>query len=103
MGYIHGGKVVARALRAENVPFVFTLCGGHVMSIYDGCLDEGIRVIALLPGATDTPIWDTLWPDAPREKMIRAVTVAQVLISALKLPQECTIEELDIMPTAGAL
>jgi len=64
---------------------------------------EGIRVIALLPGATDTPIWDTLWPDAPREKMIRAVTVAQVLISALKLPQECTIEELDIMPTAGAL
>src|SRR5712691_5614608 len=45
MGYIHGGKVVARALRAENVPFVFTLCGGHVMSIYDGCLDEGIRVI----------------------------------------------------------
>src|SRR5258706_229140 len=45
MGYMHGGKVVARALRAENVPFVFTLCGGHVMSIYDGCLDEGIRVI----------------------------------------------------------
>ncbi len=45
MGYIHGGKVVARALRAENVPFVFTLCGGHVMSIYDGCLDEGIGVI----------------------------------------------------------
>src|ERR1017187_10532035 len=47
---------------------------------------EGIRVIALLPGATDTPIWDTLWPDAPRKKMIRATTVAQVLISALKLP-----------------
>jgi len=36
---------VARALRAEGVPFVFTLCGGHVMSIYDGCLDEGIGVI----------------------------------------------------------
>ena len=45
MGYMHGGKVVARALRNENVPFVFTLCGGHVMSIYDGCLDEGIGVI----------------------------------------------------------
>jgi acetolactate synthase-1/2/3 large subunit len=45
MGSVHGGRIVARALRAENVPFVFTLCGGHVMSIYDGCLDEGIRVI----------------------------------------------------------
>ena len=64
---------------------------------------EGIRVIALLPGATDTPIWDTLWPDAPREKMIHAATVAQAVVSALKLPQESTVEELDIMPTAGAL
>ena len=45
MGTIHGGRIVAKALRAENVPFVFTLCGGHVMPIYDGCVDEGIRVI----------------------------------------------------------
>ena len=42
---MHGGRIVARALRQENVPYVFTLCGGHVMSIYDGCLDEGIGVI----------------------------------------------------------
>jgi acetolactate synthase-1/2/3 large subunit len=45
MAQLHGGRIVARALRAEGVPFVFTLCGGHVMSIYDGCLDEGIGVI----------------------------------------------------------
>jgi NAD(P)-dependent dehydrogenase (short-subunit alcohol dehydrogenase family) len=64
---------------------------------------EGIRVIALLPGATDTPIWDTLWPDAPREKMIHPATVARALVDALKLPPESTVEELDIMPTAGAL
>jgi acetolactate synthase-1/2/3 large subunit len=42
---IHGGRIVAKALRQEGVPYVFTLCGGHVMSIYDGCLDEGIGVI----------------------------------------------------------
>ena len=45
MSTIHGGRLVAKALKAEDVPYVFTLCGGHVMSIYDGCLDEGIRVI----------------------------------------------------------
>ncbi len=45
MAQLHGGRIVARALRAEGVPFIFTLCGGHVMSIYDGCLDEGIGVI----------------------------------------------------------
>jgi acetolactate synthase-1/2/3 large subunit len=45
MAEIHGGRVVARALKAEEVSFVFTLCGGHVMPIYDGCVDEGIGVI----------------------------------------------------------
>ncbi len=64
---------------------------------------QGIRVIALLPGATDTPIWDTLWPEAPRHKMMRTETVARALVAVLKLPPESTVEELDLMPTAGAL
>lgn len=42
---MHGGRVVARALKAEGIDHVFTLCGGHIQNIYDGCLDEGIRVV----------------------------------------------------------
>src|SRR3989442_7714540 len=42
---VHGGRVVARALKREGVSFGFTLCGGHVMSIYEGCLDEGIGIV----------------------------------------------------------
>ncbi|HLE97383.1 MAG TPA: thiamine pyrophosphate-binding protein [Candidatus Thermoplasmatota archaeon] len=41
----HGGKLVAQALQDEGVKTVFTLCGGHVMPIYDGCVDLGIRVV----------------------------------------------------------
>ena len=41
----HGGRLAAKALKAAGVECVFTLSGGHVMGIYDGCLDEGIRVI----------------------------------------------------------
>lgn len=41
----HGGRLAAKALRAAGVECVFTLSGGHVMGIYDGCLDEGIQVI----------------------------------------------------------
>lgn len=41
----HGGKLVAKALADEGVKTVFTLCGGHVMPVYDGCIDEGIRVV----------------------------------------------------------
>jgi acetolactate synthase I/II/III large subunit len=45
MTEISGGHLVARALKAESVEAIFTLCGGHIIDIYDGCLDEGIRII----------------------------------------------------------
>src|ERR1700732_2938788 len=43
---ISGGHLVARALKNEGVDTIFTLCGGHIIDIYDGCVDEGIRIIA---------------------------------------------------------
>jgi NAD(P)-dependent dehydrogenase (short-subunit alcohol dehydrogenase family) len=64
---------------------------------------RGIRVINLLPGATDTDIWTTLWPQAPRRKMMRPETVAQTVIEAILLPPNATVETLEILPTAGAL
>ena len=42
---ISGGHLVARALKMEGVDTIFTLCGGHIIDIYDGCLDEGIRIV----------------------------------------------------------
>ncbi len=42
---ISGGHLVARALRNEGVDTIFTLCGGHIIDIYDGCLDEGIKIV----------------------------------------------------------
>ena len=42
---IHAGRLVARRLKASGVDTVFTLSGGHLFPIYDGCRDEGIRLI----------------------------------------------------------
>ena len=42
---ISGGHLVAKALKTEGVDTIFTLCGGHIIDIYDGCLDEGIRIV----------------------------------------------------------
>ena len=42
---VSGGHLVARALKNEGVDTIFTLCGGHIIDIYDGCLDEGIRIV----------------------------------------------------------
>jgi acetolactate synthase I/II/III large subunit len=42
---LHGGRLVARALRAAGVTKLFTLSGGHLFSIYDGCRAEGIDIV----------------------------------------------------------
>jgi acetolactate synthase I/II/III large subunit len=43
--FVIGGHIIARQLKAEGVSTVFTLCGGHIAPIYDGCLREGIDII----------------------------------------------------------
>src|SRR5271155_4235343 len=42
---ISGGNLVAKALKNEGVEAIFTLCGGHIIDIYDGCLNEGIKIV----------------------------------------------------------
>jgi acetolactate synthase-1/2/3 large subunit len=45
MESVHAGRLIARRLRASGVDTVFTLSGGHLFSIYDGCRAEDIRLI----------------------------------------------------------
>jgi acetolactate synthase-1/2/3 large subunit len=41
----HGGRVVAKVLKSRGVSHLFTLSGGHLFSIYDGCREEGIEIV----------------------------------------------------------
>ena len=41
----HGGRIVARALKSRGVEHLFTLSGGHLFSVYDGCREEGIAIV----------------------------------------------------------
>jgi acetolactate synthase-1/2/3 large subunit len=45
MAEMTGGELCARVLRDAGVAHAFTLCGGHILPIYDGCLTEGIRLV----------------------------------------------------------
>ncbi len=45
MAKIHGGQIIARALKSEGVEAIFTLTGGHIIPILDGCSQEGIRIV----------------------------------------------------------
>src|ERR1035437_173455 len=49
---LHGGRLVARQLKAHGVSKLFTLSGGHLFSIYDGCREEGIDLIDVRHEAT---------------------------------------------------
>ncbi|KAA1251913.1 acetolactate synthase [Mycobacterium simiae] len=42
---VHAGRLIARRLQASSIDMVFTLSGGHLFSIYDGCHQEGIRLV----------------------------------------------------------
>jgi acetolactate synthase-1/2/3 large subunit len=41
----HGGRIVAKVLKSRGVTHLFTLSGGHLFSIYDGCKAEGIEIV----------------------------------------------------------
>src|SRR3954453_11923989 len=42
---LHGGRLIARRLKAHGVSRLFTLSGGHLFSIYEGCRAEGIEIV----------------------------------------------------------
>ena len=64
---------------------------------------EGVRVLALIPGATATDIWDQFMPSANRSKMLPPDAVAAAVVEALKAPPNTSVEEIRIMPTSGTL
>jgi len=76
---------------------------GFTNTLREELREQGIRVIGLYPGATDTAIWEQFWPEAPRRRMMSPETIARAVVFALSLPPEATVEELVIAPTGGEL
>jgi NADP-dependent 3-hydroxy acid dehydrogenase YdfG len=76
---------------------------GFTQALREELRPKGIRVLALLPGATETDIWNQFWADAPKEKMIPADAVAEAVLHAVSAPANTTIEEIRIGPTVGVL
>ncbi|MBH8572804.1 SDR family oxidoreductase [Nostocaceae cyanobacterium CENA369] len=67
--------------------------------------DRGIRVTAICPGAVNTELWDTetVNVNLDRSKMLTPEIVAQSILYTALLPQQAVIDELTLMPSAGAL
>ena len=76
---------------------------GFTLSLRDELIPRGIRVVALMPGATDTDLWQQFWPDAPRQRMVDVESVAQAVLYAVLLPPNANLSEVVLAPTGGAL
>ena len=62
---------------------------------------QGIRVTAILPGATDTPFWDRAPFHVDRRKLIPPEEVARAVLCAVTAGAETTVEEIVLRPSAG--
>ncbi len=70
---LHGGRLVARRLKAYGVTRLFTLSGGHLFSIYDGCRAEGIEIVDVRHEASATFAAEG-WAKVTREPGVAALT-----------------------------
>jgi thiamine pyrophosphate-dependent acetolactate synthase large subunit-like protein len=69
----HGGRIVAKVLKSRGVEQLFTLSGGHLFSIYDGCMEEGIGILDVRHEQTAVFAAEG-WAKATRELGVAALT-----------------------------
>ncbi|MCI0349197.1 MAG: SDR family NAD(P)-dependent oxidoreductase, partial [Acidobacteriales bacterium] len=74
---------------------------GFTNTLREELRERQIRVIALVPGATDTDIWEQFMPEADRNTMMSPESVATMLLHALTLPAGTVVDELRMMPVSG--
>jgi len=76
---------------------------GFVEALRQELAGSGVRIVALTPGATDTPLWDDVAGEWDRRRMIPAEEVARALIWALESGDRATVEEIRLQPPGGNL
>ncbi|MBV9319290.1 MAG: acetolactate synthase [Mycobacterium sp.] len=87
---LHAGRLIARRLKASGIDTVFTLSGGHLFSIYDGCRSEGIRLVDTRHEQTATFAAEG-WSKVTRQPGVAALTAGPGVtngISAMAAAQQ---------------
>jgi acetolactate synthase-1/2/3 large subunit len=78
----HGGRLIAKRLKAHGVSRLFTLSGGHLFSIYDGCREEGIAIVDVRHEQTAAFAAEG-WAKVTRELGVCAVTAGPGVTNAI--------------------
>jgi acetolactate synthase-1/2/3 large subunit len=79
---LHGGRLIARRLKAHGVSKLFTLSGGHIFPIYDGCREEGIDIVDVRHEQTAAFAAEG-WAKVTRTPGVAAVTAGPGVTNAM--------------------
>ncbi len=96
----HGGRLVAQRLKAHGVTKLFTLSGGHIFSIYDGCREEGIDIIDVRHEQTATFAAEG-WAKATREPGVAALTAGPGVTNGMSAMGSAQMNNSPIVVLAG--
>jgi acetolactate synthase-1/2/3 large subunit len=81
-GQLHGGRLAAKRLKAHGTSKLFTLSGGHLFSIYDGCREEGIDIVDTRHEQTAAFAAEG-WAKATRQTGVAALTAGPGVTNAM--------------------
>jgi acetolactate synthase-1/2/3 large subunit len=98
---MHGGDLIAGVLAAQGVPFLFTLCGGHISPILAGCKARGIRVVDTRHEATAVFAADAVARLTGRPGVV-AVTAGPGLTNAVTAVKNAQVAQSPVVLLGGA-
>jgi len=96
----HGGRLVARRLKAHGVSKLFTLSGGHLFSIYDGCREEGIDIVDVRHEQTAAFAAEG-WAKATRQPGVAALTAGPGVTNGMSAMASAQMGNSPIVVLAG--
>jgi NADP-dependent 3-hydroxy acid dehydrogenase YdfG len=102
---INVGSIAAKRAIPGGAAYAATKAGLAAFSavLAEEVRADGIRIGVVVPGAVDTPLWDSIPGGPDRARMLRPDDVARAVLLMTSLPPNATLEELILMPAGGIL
>ncbi len=102
---INVGSIAAKRAIPGGAAYAATKAGLAAFSavLAEEVRADGIRIGVVVPGAVDTPLWDSIPGGPDRARMLRPDDVARAVLLMTSLPPNATLEELTLMPAGGIL
>lgn len=98
-------SVVAKSVYTKSSAYTASKMGllGYTNSLREEVRENNIRIINILPGATETPMWPAKLREIHKEKMMTSEDVARIIVWAYLQKGNAVAEEIIVRPITGDL